>query len=68
MISLTAFHIFFVSLSVLTAFFFGVWAVFPDGARGSLLFWLGILSMIAGVFLFFYLMWFIRKTRAMPKK
>ena len=66
--SLKAFHVFFVSLSIAIAFFFGAWAVFPEAGRGDLLFWLGILSMAAGVSLLFYLIWFIRKMAAIVKK
>ena len=62
--SLKAFHIFFIILSTLLAFGFGVWAVDDFGRSGS---WvhlaLGVGSFIASGGLVWYGVWFLRKLK-----
>ena len=62
--SLKAVHICFISLSILLAFGFGVWAVQGYSSSENLLFLtLGIASLVVGVFLIGYLFWFVSKMK-----
>ncbi len=54
--SLKAFHIFFIAVSVLFSFGFGIWSLhsyFEHGAEGMLL-WLAIATFIIGAVLIVY--------------
>jgi len=63
-VSLKAFHIFFIFLSILLAFGFAYWAIENSLAAGdSLNMALGISSVITGLALIFYLIRFIAKMR-----
>ena len=60
--SLKSLHIFFISLSVLTAFFFGTWLFLTDevaGATARMLF--GSVSILVGIGLLLYGRRFLRK-------
>ena len=62
--SLKAFHVFFVVLSVLCALGFGAWAVFDyrrTGSGGTLV--LGVLGFAAAAALVWYGLWFLRKLK-----
>ena len=60
--SLKAFHIFFIALSVMTAFFLGTWLVVADTEMGTpLRLVLGFLSCLAGAGLVLYGKYFLRK-------
>jgi len=63
--SLKAFHIFFIVLTVLSSLGFAVWAFTLGGAEiGSSLGAMGVLSALAGVTLAIYGIWFVvRKAR-----
>ncbi len=62
--SLRAVHICFISLSIVLAFGFGVWAVRNYSSSENLtLLALGIASFLGGVFLAGYLFWFISKMK-----
>lgn len=62
--SLKAFHVFFVALSVLCALGFGAWAIadYVRTGRGSVL-TLGILGFAAAAALVWYGFWFLRKLK-----
>ena len=62
--SLKAFHVFFVVVSVLCALGFGAWAIadYLRTGRGSVLA-LGILGFAAAVALVWYGLWFLRKLK-----
>lgn len=62
--SLKAFHVFFVAVSVLCALGFGAWALadYARSGRGSVLV-LGILGFAAAVALVWYGLWFLRKLK-----
>ena len=62
--SLKAFHIFFLIVSIFCSLFFGMWAVNDwraTGETGTLV--LGILSFVALAALIPYGIWFLRKLR-----
>ena len=62
--SLKAFHVFFVVVSVLCALGFGGWAVLDyqrTGSGGILA--LGVLGFAAAAALVWYGLWFLRKTK-----
>jgi hypothetical protein len=62
--SLKAFHVFFVALSVLCALGFGAWSVgdyMRTGHGGTLA--LGVLAFVAAAALLFYGFWFLRKLK-----
>jgi hypothetical protein len=62
--SLKAFHVFFVVVSVLCALGFGAWAVsdyLRTGSSGAL--WMGILGFVAAAALVWYGIWFLRKLK-----
>lgn len=62
--SLKAFHIFFISLSVILALGFGVWGIRDytlSGNTGNLS--LGLASLVSSAGIIFYLVWFLRKIR-----
>jgi hypothetical protein len=63
-VSLKAFHIFFVVVSILCALGFGAWAIsdYLRTGRGSVLA-LGILGFVAAVALVWYGLWFLRKLK-----
>ncbi|MBI4550523.1 MAG: hypothetical protein HY714_06320 [Candidatus Omnitrophica bacterium] len=64
--SLRAFHILFIVISVFLAAGFGVWAVrHYQATRDALIFVLGAASLVGSVLLAVYLVWFISKTRKM---
>ena len=62
--SLKAFHIFFIVMSIAIAVGFGVWATLDFAQSGS---WvhlsLGMGSFVASVLLAFYGAWFLRKLK-----
>jgi hypothetical protein len=62
--SLKAFHVFFVSLSVLCALLFGAWSIgdYLRTGKGSVLL-LGILGFAAAAALVWYGLWFLRKLK-----
>jgi hypothetical protein len=62
--SLKAFHVFFVIVSVLCALGFGAWAVgdYMRTGNGTVLV-LGILGFIAAIALVWYGVWFLRKLK-----
>lgn len=62
--SLKAFHIFFIAVSTLVAFGFGVWGVYTflsEQSAGYLV--LGILSLASGIGLVFYAVRFLQKLK-----
>ncbi len=62
--SLKAFHIFFIIVSTLLAFGFGVWAVDDYGRSGSSVHLaLGVGSFVAAAALVWYGVWFLRKLK-----
>ena len=62
--SLKAFHIFFIVVSILFAFGFGAWGLRAHGAgRDGMILVLAVLSVAAGLALIVYLVAFIRKLR-----
>jgi hypothetical protein len=64
--SLKAFHILFIVISVVLTAGFGLWAVRNYGqTRDALIFALGAGSFVASVLLAVYLVWFVAKTRKM---
>ena len=62
--SLKAFHVFFVALSVLCALLFGAWSVvdYQRTGRGGILA-LGVLGFAAAAALVWYGLWFLRKLK-----
>jgi len=65
--SLKAFHVVFISASVLLAFFFGAWCLGdprPEAGWGRLA--AGALSVAGGVGLAAYEVWFLKKMRGLP--
>ncbi len=62
--SLKAFHIFFIGLSVVTAFFFGTWLFLTDATldSGSRIAF-GAVSYVSGIVLMLYGRRFLRKFR-----
>ena len=58
--SLKAIHIFFISISILLTFGFGVWALVQAGSSYLLL---GLLSVVIGILLIVYLIKFLRKLK-----
>jgi hypothetical protein len=62
--SLKAFHVFFVIVSVLCALGFGAWAIadYTRTGQGSVLV-LGILGFAAALALIWYGLWFLRKLK-----
>ncbi|HEX9659808.1 MAG TPA: hypothetical protein VGA18_05875 [Rhodothermales bacterium] len=62
--SLKSFHIFFIVVSILTTLGFGLWTVvrFSQGDASANL-WLGVISVIAGVFLIWYGFRFFKKLK-----
>ena len=60
--SLKHFHLFFIALSVLTAFGFGAWSLLTRGLPASF-FWMGWISLIGGVALLIYGVRFYRKSK-----
>jgi hypothetical protein len=65
--SLKAFHVVFISASVLLAFFFGAWCLHdlqPGAGRGRLA--AGVLSLASGAALAAYEVWFLKKMRGLP--
>ncbi len=64
--SLRAFHILFIVVSVVLAFAFGGWALRVE--RGGTLYpAMGVASLLVGVALVGYAAWFVRKTRRLPR-
>ncbi len=62
--SLKAFHIFFISLSVILTFGFAVWAFQSYNANGGIVMLLGsILSVVAGAGLIIYAIYFLKKLK-----
>jgi hypothetical protein len=63
-VSLKAFHVFFVIVSVLCALGFGAWAIgdyLRTGSSGALV--LAILGFVAAAALIWYGLWFLRKLK-----
>ncbi len=65
--SLKAFHIFFILLSIGISLFFGLWTSGPNN-QSSFVQWLGILSLVASLALSIYLYYFVAKIRKMSGK
>jgi hypothetical protein len=62
--SLKAFHIFFIVVSILFAFGFGTWGLRAHAAgRDGAILALAVLSLVAGAGLVVYLVAFVRKLR-----
>ena len=62
--SLKAFHVLFITISVLLCFGFGVWCFGSDFARGKTLYAaVGIASFVLGVSLVVYEIFFLRKLK-----
>lgn len=62
--SLKAFHVFFVAISVLLTVGFGVWALRNQNVEsGNVMLLLGIGSLAASVALVVYGVWFLRKLK-----
>jgi hypothetical protein len=59
--SLKAFHIFFVSVSILLTVVFGMWEIHAYQEDGSGNLWMGFGSFAVTVLLVFYLRWFLKK-------
>lgn len=61
--SLKAFHIFFVSVSILLTVGYGLWEIRGtlEGGTGNL--WMGIGSFAITAVLIFYLRWFLKKLK-----
>ncbi len=60
--SLKSLHIFFISLSVLTAFFFGTWLFLTEGLAGTTVRTVsGSVSFLVGIGLLWYGRRFLRK-------
>ncbi|HUF10875.1 MAG TPA: hypothetical protein VMO47_16265 [Rhodothermales bacterium] len=60
--SLKSFHIFFIVVSILTTLGFGLWTVVRSSQGDtSANFWLGVISLLAGVFLIWYGFRFFKK-------
>ena len=62
--SLKAFHIFFIAVSVLLSFGFGVWGIYTHLTHGNLWFMImGIASFIIGIALVIYGINFLQKLK-----
>ena len=62
MLSLRSFHIFFVVIAILMADVFGIWAVWDYASHGRLLYLLlGVISLVGGMAMIGYGIWFVRK-------
>ena len=61
--SLKYFHILFILLSVMITVGFGCWALLATGLPGGFR-WMGGLSLAGGVFLVFYGIRFLKKTKS----
>ena len=60
--SLRAFHVFFMAVAIVGAEFFGGWALQYFSSTGDwLMLSLGVVSMLGGLGLAAYALWFIRK-------
>ncbi len=60
--SLKAFHVFFISVSILTAFGFGVWGISSHFAQPNVWYLLmGVVSVVIGVALIVYGVYFLQK-------
>jgi hypothetical protein len=62
--SLKAFHLFFIAVSILLTLFFGAWSIveFQDGRDGATLVW-GITSLVISIGLVAYGAYAIRKLK-----
>jgi len=68
-VSLKAFHILFIVLSILLAFAFGVWGLRAYSIQGESVYRnLGLISLGAGAGLVFYGVWFLRKTKGIGRE
>ncbi len=56
--SLKIVHIFLITVSIVLSFVFGAWGLREGGMLNRSM---GIGALAAGIFLIFYLVWFIRK-------
>lgn len=62
--SLKSIHLIFVMIVIMGADLFGGWAIHEFRAEGDrLTLWMGIVSMIGGLGLAGYMIWFIEKIR-----
>jgi hypothetical protein len=64
--SLKAFHVVFITASVLLAFFFAAWCLGLGGEDGTAWRATGIASALTGLGLVVYEAWFLRKMRRLP--
>jgi hypothetical protein len=64
--SLKAFHVVFISASVLLAFGFAAWCLGADPATGPGRWAAAVAAVGAGAALVAYELWFVRKMRSLP--
>jgi len=64
--SLKGFHVFFITASVLLAFFFAAWCLGLGVEEGAGWRATGVASAVAGLGLAAYEAWFLRKARGLP--
>ena len=63
--SLKVIHVFFIMASIVLSAFYGAWQIDIAARSGAVLDWLlGLVSVLAGLALVFYLVWFIRKMKS----
>jgi hypothetical protein len=66
--SLKAFHIFFILLSIATGLGFGIWGILDYRTSGKAIhLWLGVTSLVITPALAYYLIKFLAKLRALKK-
>ena len=64
--SLRAFHIFFITLSILLSAGFAAWCFVGTLEQTSFLATLGVISGLSALALLIYFPWFLRKSRGLP--
>ncbi len=64
--SLRAFHVLFIVVSIILAFAFGGWALRVEPG-GVLYRAMGVASLVVGAGLVGYAAWFVRKTKRLPR-
>jgi hypothetical protein len=60
-VSLKAFHVLFIVMSVLLAFGLGLWGLHHQSAEHAGYYWIGVSSTAVGIALIGYGVWFIQK-------
>lgn len=66
MMSLRAFHFFFIALANVIAYVFGIWGINTQVQFHEVFYWAGLFSLVMGVGLSIYAFWFYRKTKTSP--